>query len=167
MAPADESVSRRDRVSILSQRLRNISRAALSELATVRGEVVTALAIAGIVAVVLDDGVAVELGISAIVIATVAVLAFGATTRPSEEGQVASDVGLSPTDEVDRQRILIGKARLQEIASQLGLRSSPRADPAPSAIEAEPLVSVVVPCFNDERFVAEALASLRARKIIR
>ena len=136
-------------------------RAALSELATVRGEVVTALAVAAIVAIVVDDGAAVALGIVAIVTATVAVLAFSAGTRPRERNERSLEPGVSATDEVERQRILIARARLQELASQLDLQSPPPIETPTSPIDSRPLVSVVVPCFNDERFVSEALDSLR------
>ncbi len=145
----------------MRDRLAGFVRAAVRELRQLRGEMITALAVAAVIAVVLDERAAVVIGVVGIAVATGALLVLSSRLRPSSAGPAPSQAHTAPTADAgdEEAKVSIARARLEEVASGLGLET-------PSAVESEPhsvvtpRVSVVVPCFNDARFVAEALQSV-------
>ena len=147
----------------MTDRLAAFVRVAATELRRLRGEVITALAVAAVVAVVVDETAAVVIGIAAIVVAAAALLVLSSrlrsSSKPSRPG--ARPGAHSPGEEAEGEEspIPIARARLVELASQMALETPPveTRDVAPGP---EPRVSMVVPCFNDARFVAEALQSV-------
>lgn len=123
---------------------------------------ITALAVAAVVAVVVDETAAVVLGIGAIALAGLAALVLSARRRArkvtDESSPGASDEKRALSED---PRIPIARARLQEVASQLDLNVPSTAEPAPEGPDFEPLISLIVPCFNDAEYVRDALESVR------
>ena len=143
----------------MSDRLTGFISVAASELRRLRGEVITALAVAAVVAVVLDETAAVIVGIVAIVVATAALLVLSSRLRSSQPDDDRSPANRATDGEGEFTRIRVARARLDEVAFQLGLDSPPPDTPRRDR-DVEPLISVVVPCYNDERFLTEALLSV-------
>jgi hypothetical protein len=144
----------------MSDRLAGFMRSAARELRQLRGEVITALAVAAVIAVVLDERAAVVIGVAAIVVATGALLVLSSRLRPSAGPAPSQTRAAAATAGGEEEsKISIAGARLSELASRLGLES-PSAAPSEPPSGVRPRVSVIVPCFNDARFVAEALQSV-------
>lgn len=142
-----------------TQRLAFLLRSARSELASLRGEVITALAVAAAIAVVVNDTAAVVIGILGIAATAIALLVLSDRLRPNGPAETPGPEQGQPT-EAD-QGLAIARARLKEITSKLQLATADHSAKSAMPREITPLVSVVMPCFNDARFVEEALQSLR------
>lgn len=142
-----------------TQRLSSFLRSARAELARLRGEVITALAVAAVVAVFVSDTAAVIIGLLGIATTAIALLVLSDRLR---QEQPAGPPGLAEVEYTEPdQSLVIARARLREIASNLDLAAM---DPSRKSLRRNdftPLVSVVMPCFNDADFVEEALRSLR------
>lgn len=143
----------------MADRVVGVLRSAGSELRTVRGEVIAAVGLAAFVAVLYDDSAALILGPLAIVGVVLAALVVSSRLRRPHSTSAGVMPAKVDTPEAN-PRVPIARARLQEVGSELGLR---RPAGPPGALDRDryhPKVTVVVPCFNDVRYVAETLQSV-------
>jgi teichuronic acid biosynthesis glycosyltransferase TuaG len=143
----------------VSERLAGFLRSAARELRNLRGEVITAAAVAAVAAVLLDETAAKAIGVAAIIMATAAILVLSARLRSSSGTDRGGKPRTEPPTMEERSQLAGARWRLEKLASNLGLESSP-ADEASRGRVGAPLVSVVMPCHNDESYVTEALQSV-------